>query len=62
MNRDMIEGSWKQVRGKVKSAWGKLTDDELDRVEGDYDKLCGSIQKAYGVSREEAEKRLRDLH
>lgn len=62
MNRDIIEGSWKEIRGKVKNAWGKLTDDELDRVEGNYDALCGSIQKAYGISRDEAERRLQDLH
>lgn len=62
MNRDTIEGSWRQVRGKIKTAWGKLTDDDLDKIDGNYDKLCGSIQKAYGVSRDEAERRLKDMH
>jgi uncharacterized protein YjbJ (UPF0337 family) len=62
MNRDTIEGSWKQIRGKVKARWGKLTDDELDRVEGNYDILCGKIQKAYGLSREEVERDLSGLN
>lgn len=62
MNRDTIEGSWKQMKGRIKERWGKLTDDELDRVEGNYDILCGKIQKAYGLSREEVERDLSQLN
>jgi uncharacterized protein YjbJ (UPF0337 family) len=62
MNRDTIEGNWKQIKGKVKERWGKLTDDELDQVEGNYDILCGKIQKAYGISRDEAERDLSRLN
>ncbi|HWL62496.1 MAG TPA: CsbD family protein [Steroidobacteraceae bacterium] len=62
MNRDTIEGSWKEMKGRIKSRWGKLTDDELDRVEGNYDILCGKIQKAYGLSREEVERDLSQLN
>lgn len=62
MNRDTIEGSWKEMKGRVKARWGKLTDDELDRVEGNYDILLGKIQKAYGLSREEAERDLSELN
>jgi uncharacterized protein YjbJ (UPF0337 family) len=62
MNRDIIEGNWKQVKGRIKARWGKLTDDELDQIEGDYDMLCGRIQKAYGLSRDEAERKLKELH
>lgn len=62
MNRDTIEGSWKEMKGRVKARWGKLTDDELDRVEGNYDILCGKIQKAYGLSREEVERDLSQLN
>jgi uncharacterized protein YjbJ (UPF0337 family) len=62
MNKDTIEGNWKQIKGKVKERWGKLTDDELDRVEGNYDILCGKIQKAYGLSREEVERDLSRLN
>lgn len=62
MNRDIIEGNWKQIRGKIKAKWGKLTDNELDAIDGDYEELCGRIQTAYGVSRDEAERDLAQLH
>lgn len=62
MNRDTIAGDWKQVKGKIKAKWGKLTDDEIDQAEGNYDQLVGKIQKAYGLSREEAEKQVETLN
>ena len=58
MNKDIFKGQWKQFRGSVKSAWGKLTDDDLDRVDGDYDRFIGTLQERYGYAREEAEKRI----
>lgn len=58
MNRDIIEGNWKETKGKVKQQWGKLTDDQLDVIDGKRDQLTGEIQKAYGVSRDEAEKQV----
>jgi uncharacterized protein YjbJ (UPF0337 family) len=54
MNRDILEGQWKQIKGKVKQQWGRLTDDELDQLSGAYDELTGLIQERYGYSREEA--------
>jgi uncharacterized protein YjbJ (UPF0337 family) len=54
MNRDVLEGQWKQLRGKVKQQWGRLTDDELDTINGRYDELAGLIQERYGYSRDEA--------
>lgn len=62
MNRDIIEGNWRQMKGKVKERWGKLTDDQLDQIEGNYDVLCGKIQEAYGLSREEVERDLSRLN
>ena len=56
MNRDQIEGTWKQIKGAVKSQWGELTDDDLQQVEGNRDKLVGKIQERYGKTREEAER------
>ncbi|MBW6472569.1 MAG: CsbD family protein [Anaerolineaceae bacterium] len=56
MNNDIFEGKWKQLRGEVKVWWGKLTDDDLDKVEGNYDKLIGLLQEKYGYTREQAEK------
>ena len=55
MNRDIIEGNWKLARGRIKAQWGKLTDEELEQLEGNYEQLCGRIQKAYGLSREQVE-------
>jgi uncharacterized protein YjbJ (UPF0337 family) len=58
MNWDRIEGNWKQVTGKAKVQWGKLTDDDLDVVAGRRDQLAGKIQERYGIAKDEAEKQL----
>ena len=55
MNWDTVKGEWKQVRGKIKEQWGKLTDDDLDRLEGKRDQLLGAVQKRYGIAKDEAE-------
>lgn len=60
MNWDRAKGNWKQVRGEVRKQWGKLTDDDVDQVAGERDKLVGKIQERYGIARDEAEKRLED--
>jgi uncharacterized protein YjbJ (UPF0337 family) len=64
MNNDIFEGKWKQVRGKAKEWWGKLTDDDLDKVEGKFDKLIGLLQEKYGYTKQQAieewEKRTND--
>jgi uncharacterized protein YjbJ (UPF0337 family) len=54
MNRDVLEGQWLQLKGKVKQQWGRLTDDELNQISGRYDELAGLIQERYGYSRDEA--------
>ena len=54
MNKDIVEGKWKQVRGEAKSWWGKLTDDDLDRAAGKFDILTGMLQENYGYTRERA--------
>jgi uncharacterized protein YjbJ (UPF0337 family) len=61
MNRDRFEGNWKQVKGKVKEAWGKLTDDDLDVIDGKREQLLGKIQERYGIARDEAERQLRNF-
>ncbi len=58
MNKDILEGKWKQIRGEVQKQWGKLTDDEVDRIEGSSDKLAGSLQERYGYSKEEAQEKV----
>jgi uncharacterized protein YjbJ (UPF0337 family) len=54
-NWSTLKGRWNQIKGEAKSQWGKLTDDDLTRIEGDYDKLVGLIQQKYGYSRSQAE-------
>jgi uncharacterized protein YjbJ (UPF0337 family) len=58
MNKDIFEGNWKKFKGKVQSQWGKLTDDQLDQINGDREQLLGQIQESYGLAREEAEKQI----
>jgi uncharacterized protein YjbJ (UPF0337 family) len=61
MNKDILEGNWKQIRGRVKEMWGRLTDDELDQIEGRSDRLAGMLQLKYGYTRQEAEESIRDF-
>ncbi|MGB2200253.1 MAG: CsbD family protein [Pseudooceanicola atlanticus] len=56
MNWDQIQGNWKQIKGEAQVQWGKLTDDDLDQVEGDHQKLVGKLQERYGYAKEEAER------
>ena len=55
MNKDVFEGKWKQVRGEVRGWWGKLTDDDVDKVAGQFEVFVGLLQQRYGYSREHAE-------
>ncbi|NMT63874.1 CsbD family protein [Marinobacter orientalis] len=61
MNKDTIEGNWKELKGKAKAQWGKLSDDRLDEIGGRRDQLAGEIQQAYGISRDEADKQVKDF-
>jgi uncharacterized protein YjbJ (UPF0337 family) len=58
MNWDRIQGDWKQVTGKAKEQWGKLTDDDFAVVAGRRDQLAGKIQERYGIAKDEAEKQI----
>ncbi len=55
MNNDIFQGKWKQLRGQVRNWWGKLTDDDVEKVGGSYDKLIGLLQEKYGYTRQQAE-------
>lgn len=61
MNWDTISGKWMQVKGQVKEKWGKLTDDDLTKIEGVRDRLSGVIQERYGLAKDEAEKQLAEF-
>lgn len=62
MNQDQFAGQWKQLKGKVKAQWGKLTDDDLTVIEGKQEELVGRVQERYGIEREEAEKQVKDFY
>ena len=59
MNNDIFEGKWKQMRGQAKVWWGKLTDDDLEKVGGKFDKLIGLLQEKYGYTKQQAEEEYR---
>lgn len=54
MNDDILEGQWKQVKGSIRNWWGKLTDDDVDRIAGKSEKLVGLLQERYGWTKERA--------
>lgn len=60
MNENIAKGNWKQFKGKVKEQWGKLTDDDLDVIDGKRDQLVGKVQERFGVAQDEAEKQVSD--
>lgn len=59
MNEDILQGKWNELKGSIQEKWGKLTDDDMTRINGDRIKLAGTIQKNYGIARDEAEKQLK---
>jgi uncharacterized protein YjbJ (UPF0337 family) len=61
MNQDRIAGQWKQLSGKIKTQWGKLTDDDLRQAEGDSEYLAGKIQERYGIAKDVAQKQVKDF-
>jgi uncharacterized protein YjbJ (UPF0337 family) len=58
MNKEILRGKWNQVKGEVRSRWGKITDDDVAQIQGDVEKMIGKIQERYGYSRQQAEKEL----
>lgn len=59
-NKDQIQGSWRQFKGKIQEKWGELTDDDLDVIAGKKEQFLGALQKKHGLAREEAEKQLEE--
>ena len=61
MNTDILKGNWKEVRGSVRQKWSKLTNDDLDQIDGKREELIGRIQKYYGEQRDAISRELDDL-
>ena len=61
MNTDILKGKWMQVKGDIRSKWGKLTDNDLTEIQGDTEKMIGKLQERYGYKREQAQKELNDF-
>jgi uncharacterized protein YjbJ (UPF0337 family) len=61
VNRDILKGQWTKLKGEVKSKWGQLTDDDLTKIEGDMDKLTGTLQTRYGYERARAEQEVNNF-
>jgi len=56
MNEDTFKGQWMQLKGKIREQWGKLTDDDVDQIQGKSEQLIGKLQNRYGIARDEAER------
>lgn len=61
MNADTLKGQWKQIKGEAKIRWGKLTDDDIDQIDGSVEKLEGKLQERYGWTREQVDEELRSF-
>jgi uncharacterized protein YjbJ (UPF0337 family) len=61
MNTDIIQGKWKQLSGQIKQEWGKLTNNDLDVIEGNRDYLVGKLQERYGIARDQAREQVRQF-
>jgi len=57
MNWNQMDGKWQQMKGSLKQQWGKLTDDDLDVIAGQRDKLVGKLQERYGYAKDEAQRK-----
>ena len=60
-NSDIVKGKWNEVKGEVRKAWGKLTDDDLESTKGDFEKIGGLIQKHYGQTKQEVSDKLKSI-
>lgn len=60
MDNNVFKGKWKQVKGEVQKQWGKLTNDDMDMIDGEREKLIGKIQERYGHTKDAAEREYTD--
>jgi uncharacterized protein YjbJ (UPF0337 family) len=60
MNWDRVEGNWKQLKGKARQQWGKLTNDDLEVIAGKRTELSGRLQERYGIAKDDADRQIDD--
>ncbi len=60
MNTDILQGRWEQLKGKARVKWGKLTNDDIDQIQGERQKLVGKLRERYGLAQERAEQDVDD--
>lgn len=60
-NEEMIKGKWSEIKGEIRTQWGKLTENELDQASGNLNSVAGIIQQRYGIKKEEAQEKLQQL-
>lgn len=58
--QEKVEGRWEQIKGTLRKKWGQLTDDDVAECRGDREKLVGKVMERQGVSREVAERQVRE--
>lgn len=61
INSDVLKGKWQQLKGEARIQWGRLTDDDLDQVQGNVEKLAGKLQERYGYARQDAQREVDDF-
>ena len=62
MTDDIFKGNWMQVKGKVREQWGKLTNDDVDTIQGKAEQLVGRIQERYGLAKDDARRQVDDWY
>lgn len=60
VNQDILEGKWHELKGQVRQQWGKLTDDDVERLSGKMEELSGVLQQRYGYNKAQADKAIDD--
>ncbi|MBN9378267.1 MAG: hypothetical protein BGO14_06335 [Chlamydiales bacterium 38-26] len=58
MNKEIFEGHWHELKGKIKEKWGKLTDDDMKKIDGKWENFLGSLEKSYGYKKDQVEKEI----
>jgi uncharacterized protein YjbJ (UPF0337 family) len=61
INSDVLKGKWQQLKGEARIQWGRLTDDDVDQIQGNIEKLAGKLQERYGYERAEADREVEDF-